>query len=144
MKFITSIALALLVSLIPVSTVSATTVCSDGMIANTYGIMGETIIPDQTIGYCGITGIIALTKDGAAKGTIKQSCAGMTMLSKGEGTFKVKPNCMGTADIAFDDGTSGTFHFVVTEGGKTLLFIGDQMGMPGMPGITFRGMGKQL
>ena len=66
MKFITSIALALLVSLIPVSTVSATTVCSDGMIANTYGIMGETIIPDQTIGYCGITGIIALTKDGAA------------------------------------------------------------------------------
>ena len=137
MKFITSCLVALIATLGQVATVSAEPICSEGMIANTYGLVGETIIPD--IGYCGITGTMTLKEDGTTKGRIKQSCAGMTQSSMGTGTFTVKRNCTGTADVAFDDGTSGVFHFVVTEGGRTLLFIGDQQ-----PGITFTGWGKRL
>ena len=137
MKTITSFLVALIVTLGLVATVSAEPICSEGMIANTYGLVGETIIPD--IGYCGIAGTMTLKEDGTTKGRIKQSCAGMTQSSMGTGTFTVKRNCTGTADVAFDDGTSGVFHFVVTEGGRTLLFIGDQQ-----PGITFTGWGKRL
>ena len=137
MKLIRSIFVALFVLFAQVAPVSAATVCSDGMIANTYGLTGQTVLPDGT--YCGIAGVMTLKADGSAKGRVKQSCGGMTIVSTGEGTYKVKSSCMATADIDFDDGTSGTFHFVVVEGGKTLFFVGDQE-----PGFTFTGLGKQL
>ena len=144
MRFITSMLVVVLMLLSQAMPVQAKTVCSAGMITNTYGVSGETIIPD--IGYCAIVGFMTLTQDGTFKGTVKQSCAGMTMLSKGVGTYKVNKNCMATADVDFDDGTSGQFHFVLTEGGKTLLFIGDSQAYPGAdaPTFTFRGIGKQL
>ena len=144
MRFITSMLVVVLMLLAQAMPVQAKTVCSAGMITNTYGVSGETIIPD--VGYCAVVGFITLLQDGTFRGHIKQSCAGMTMLSKSTGTYTVNKNCMATADVAFDDGTSGKFHFVLTEGGKTLLFIGDQQMFPGAeaPSLTFRGIGKQL
>jgi hypothetical protein len=138
MRFITSLLVAALMLLAHAMPAAAVTFCSPGMISNTYGVSGETIIPEA--GYCGIVGVITLTRKGDVKGNVKQSCVGMTTLSKGTGTFKVYENCMGLATIDFDDGTSGKFHFVVTEGGKTLLFLGDQPAI----GVTFTGIGKQL
>ena len=144
MRFVTSILVVVLMLLSQAMPAAAKTVCSAGMITNTYGVSGETMISD--VGYCGVVGIITLTQDGTFKGTVKQSCGGMMMLSKGTGTFKVNKNCMATADVSFDDGTFGKFHFVVTEGGKTLLFIGEQQLFPGdeAPRFTFRGTGKPL
>ena len=144
MRIITSMIVVALMLLAQATPAAAKTVCSAGMIANTYGVSGETMIPD--VGYCAIVGYMTLTPNGTFKGTVKQSCSGMMVLSKGTGTYKVNKNCMATADVAFDDGTSGKFHFVLTEGGKTLLFMGESQLYPGdeAPRFTFRGIGKQL
>ena len=144
MRIITSLFAVLVLVFSQAMPAAAKTVCSAGMITNTYGVSGETVIPD--VGYCAVVGLITLTQDGTFKGTVKQSCAGMMMLSKATGTYKVNKNCMATADVGFDDGTFGKFHFVLTEGGKTLLFIGEQQLFPGdeAPRFTFRGIGKQL
>ena len=90
MRFITSMLVVVLMLLAQAMPVQAKTVCSAGMITNTYGVSGETIIPD--LGYCAVVGFMTLTQDGTFRGTVKQSCAGMTMLSKAIGTYKVNKN----------------------------------------------------
>lgn len=136
MKTIMSFVVALLVLLAQAAPASAETVCSEGMITSTYGVVGSTIAPENL--YCGIVGVMTLKKGGTAKGTVKQSCAGMTQASVGTGTFTVQPNCTAKAVIDFNDGTRGKFFFTIVDGGKTLLFIGEQ------PGVTFTGTAQQL
>lgn len=136
MKTIISCITALIMLLAPVIPVSAETVCSAGMISHTYGIVGSTIAPDGV--FCGIAGIITLKKNGDTSGRVKLSCGGMVEKSTGEGTITVRGNCTADADLIFDDGSPGAFHFAIVDGGKTLLFVGEQ------PGLTFVGTAQRL
>jgi hypothetical protein len=119
--------------------VSANTLCSDGMIRNSYGFVGSTVI-DTIEGalYCGVTGVFTFYGDGTARGSLTQACNGMVETAKGVGTFTVSGSCTATAVVDFDDGDSGTFYFTITNGGNDLMYVGAQ------PGVTFTGTGKKL
>lgn len=119
--------------------VSANTVCSAGMIRNTYGYVGSTIVQGpEGLMYCGVTGVFTFRLDGTAQGALKQSCGGMLESVKGTATYEVRPNCTATANVVFSDGDSATWHFTIVDGGKKLFFVGEQ------PGVTFTGTGEQL
>jgi len=119
--------------------VSANTACSDGMIRNSYGFVGATVIQTlEGVTYCGVTGVFTFYGDGTARGTLIQSCNGFVESAKGTGTFTVSGSCMATAIVDFSDGDSGTFYFTIVDGGNNLLFVGEQ------PGITFTGSGEKL
>lgn len=139
MKTLLSGFVALLILLAQASPAVAGTTCSDGMIQNSYGFVGQTVVDTgQGIIYCGVTGVFNFRSDGTARGTILQSCNGMLEKATGEGTYTVKKNCLARADVEFSDGDAGTFHFTIMDGGKTLMFIGEQ------PGLTFSGTGRPL
>ena len=126
-------ALILLFQALPVA---ANTACSEGMIRNSYGFVGETAA--EGLGYCGATGVFTFKGDGTVVGVLKQSCSGILLKATGTGTYKVWPNCTAIADVEFSDGDSGRFHFTIVDGGKKIFAIGEQ------PGITFTMTGEQL
>jgi len=137
MKNIISGILVLCATIAAAAPVSAGTACSDGMIRNSYGVVGTTLIQGM---HCGITGVVTFRNDGTAKATMKQSCGGIVESTSGTGTYEVRPNCTATANVDFDDGDSGTFHFTVIAGGKKLMYIGAQPAS----GVTFTGTAEQL
>ena len=143
MKTLLSGIITLFVFLATTTPTFANAVCSDGMIQDTYGYVGQAIVDTgQGIMYCGVTGTFKFKANGTATGRIKQSCNGMLESATGEGTYIVRPNCTADADVSFSDGTSGFFHFTIMDGGKTLMFIGEQF--LGELGITFTGTGRPL
>ena len=143
MKTLLSGIVALFVFLATASSAFGSAVCSDGMIQDTYGFVGQAVVDTgQGIMYCGVTGTFKFRANGTATGRIKQSCNGVLETATGEGTYIVRQNCLADADVAFSDGTSGAFHFTLMDGGKTLLFIGEQF--LGELGITFTGTARPL
>lgn len=139
MKMLLSGIIAVLVFLTQVTPASAGAVCSEGMIRDSYGFVGQSVVDTgQGIMYCGVTGVFKFKGDGTAKGTIKQSCNGMLEKATGVGTYVVRSSCLADANVDFDDGTTGLFHFTIMDGGKTLVFVGEQMG------ITFSGTARPL
>jgi hypothetical protein len=121
----------------------ADAVCSAGMIQDTYGYVGQAVVDTgQGIMYCGVTGTFKFKANGTATGRIKQSCNGMLETATGEGTYVVRQNCTADAEVSFSDGASAAFHFTLVDGGKTLLFVGDQF--LGELGITFTGTARPL
>ena len=125
-----------LIMLCQASPVVANTACSEGMIRNSYGFVGQTVV--EGLGFCGVTGIFTFKGDGTVEGILKQACSGVLLKATGTGTYTVWPTCSAVADVEFSDGDSGRFHFTIVDGGKKLLAIGEQTG------ITFTLTAEQL
>jgi hypothetical protein len=139
MRMLQAAIIAVLVFLTQATPAFAGAVCSEGMIQDSYGYVGQSVVDTgQGILYCAVTGVFKFRADGTAKGNVKQSCNGMLEKASGVGTYVVRPSCLADANIEFSDGTSALFHFTVTDGGKTLMFVGEQMG------ITFSGTARPL
>ena len=138
MRVISTCIAMLLVLLAYATPTAAETTCSPGMIAHTYGIVGHGMVPGQV--FCGISGIITIKKNGNTNGRVKLSCNGQVEVSTGTGTINVRPNCTADADLTFNDGTTGSFHFTIVDGGKKLVYVGEQH----TPPLSFVGVGERL
>ena len=112
----------------------ADTVCSEGMLRNTYGIIASGTTSAGTA--CETVGTAQFTSDQRLKVRFTRTCAdGSGGTLTGEGTFDVTSSCNASALVTFSSGAQGTYRIVVVDGGNQFLFTAS------VPGIVFSGHG---